>query len=293
MSALAPLKELPSPFLASPAWLAAHLDDPRVRVLDATTHLVPRSDKPYDVLPGRLDFERSHIPGARFVDMDGELSDPEHDLHFMVPPTQHFNRSLGQQGIGNDALIVAYSTANHWWAARLWWLLRLFGHDAVAVLDGGFQEWTRLGLPVESGRARARPQATFQARREPTGVAARGDVLQALGRQDTCVLNALRPEQHAGTGGTQYGRPGHISGSVNIPSANVVDANNRFRPADELHAIFAPALARPRVIAYCGGGIAAASSVFCLQMLGHGDVRLYDGSLSEWAPDASLPMETL
>ena len=115
--------------------------------------------------------------------------------------------------------------------------------------------------------------------------------MAAIGAGDVCTLNALRPDQHAGSGGTVYGRLGHIKGSINVAAVNVVDANNEFKSAEVLREQFADALAKPRVITYCGGGIAASSATMLLTMLGHKNVQLYDASLSEWAPDPTLPME--
>jgi thiosulfate/3-mercaptopyruvate sulfurtransferase len=123
-------------------------------------------------------------------------------------------------------------------------------------------------------------------------IATREDILAAVGRGETCTVNALRPEQHAGTGGVHYGRRGHITGSVNIPALHHIRPDNTFRDADELRALFAPALAAPEVLTYCGGGIAATSVALVLAMLGHERVKVYDNSLTEWAADPALPMET-
>jgi thiosulfate/3-mercaptopyruvate sulfurtransferase len=123
-------------------------------------------------------------------------------------------------------------------------------------------------------------------------VASRADVLAAIGRADTCTVNALRPEQHAGTGGVHYGRRGHITGSINIPALQHIRADNTFRDADELRAMFGPALAAPQVVTYCGGGIAATSVALVLAMLGYDRVKVYDNSLTEWAADPALPMQT-
>jgi thiosulfate/3-mercaptopyruvate sulfurtransferase len=280
-------------FLVDADWVAAHLDAPDVVVLDATTHLVPQPDHPYDVISGRQDFHAGHIPGAQFADIDGELSDPDHPLHFMLPSPERFADAMAALGVSDHSTVVCYATANHWWATRLWWMLRVFGHDAVAVLDGGFQAWRAAGRAVETGDARGRPRGRFTARLRPELVADRDAVLAAIGAGDTCTVNALRPEQHAGGGNTNYGRPGHIRGSINLPAIDVVGSDHRFLPADELRRVLAPALATPRVITYCGGGIAASSVTMLLMMLGHPDVRLYDASLSEWAPDPALPMSTL
>lgn len=279
-------------FIVETDWLADHLDDPKVRVLDCTTHLMPPTQGgAYDVVSGRADFEKSHLPGAGFADIDNDLSDKNHRLHFMLPSPEFFAAAIGKLGVGDDTKVILYSTANHWWATRLWWMLRVFGHDHAAVLNGGFYKWTREGRAVEQGPERLARQASFTARTRDGQVADKEDVLAAIGAGDVCTLNALRPDQHAGTGGSVYGRLGHITGSINVAAVNVVNGNNEFKSADELRVQFADALAKPRVITYCGGGIAASSTTMLLTMLGHNNVQLYDASLSEWAPDPTLPME--
>jgi thiosulfate/3-mercaptopyruvate sulfurtransferase len=280
-------------YLVGTQWLAEHLADPQVRVLDGTTHLPPLPDLSlYDVVSGRADFEKGHIPGAGFVDIEHELSTPHLRLHFMLPTAEAFAAAMGRLGIGNDTHVVTYATGNHWWATRLWWMLRVFGHDRVSVLDGGFQKWQSEGRPLETGAPRAQAPRAFTARMRPEMIATREDILAAVGRGETCTVNALRPEQHAGSGGVHYGRRGHITGSVNIPALHHIRPDNTFRDADELRALFAPALAAPEVLTYCGGGIAATSVALVLAMLGHERVKVYDNSLTEWAADPALPMET-
>jgi thiosulfate/3-mercaptopyruvate sulfurtransferase len=279
-------------FIVETDWLAEHLNTPNVRVLDCTTHLMPPTQGgPYDVVSGGADFEKSHIPGAGFADIDNELSDKTHRLHFMLPSPEYFANAIGKMGVSDDTKVILYSTANHWWATRLWWMLRVFGHDNAAVLNGGFQKWSREGRAVEQGPARLSEHLSFSAKMRDGLVANKEDVLAAIGVGDVCTLNALRPDQHAGTGGSVYGRLGHITGSINIAAVNVVDASNEFKSAEILRKQFAEALAKPRVITYCGGGIAASSTTLLLTMLGHKNVQLYDASLSEWAPDPTLPME--
>jgi thiosulfate/3-mercaptopyruvate sulfurtransferase len=279
-------------FIVQTDWLAEHLDDPNVRVLDCTTHLMPpKQGGAYDVVSGLADFEKSHIRGAGFADIDNELSDKNNRLHFMLPTKEYFATAIGKLGVGDDTKVILYSTANHWWATRLWWMLRVFGHDNAAVLNGGFQKWSRQGHAVEQGPERLARQVSFTAKMRDGYVASKADVLAAIGAGDVCTLNALRPDQHTGTGGAVYGRLGHIKGSINIAAVNVVDANNEFKSVDVLREQFAEALSKPRVITYCGGGIAASSATMLLTMLGHKNVQLYDASLSEWAPDATLPME--
>ncbi len=279
-------------FIVETSWLAEHLSDPNLRVLDCTTHLFPPTKGgAYDVVSGREDFEKGHIPGAGFADIDNELADKNHSLRFMMPTPEFFANAIGKLGVGDNTKVVLYSTANHWWATRLWWMLRVFGHDNAAVLNGGFQKWSRERRPVEQGLARLSRHFPFTPKSREGHVAGKEEVLAAIGDGEICTLNALRPDQHAGTGGTVYGRLGHIKGSINIAAVNVVDANNEFKPAEILRAQFADALAKPKVITYCGGGIAASSATMLLTMLGHHNVQLYDASLSEWAPDPILPME--
>lgn len=281
-------------FLVSTEWLAAHLHDPKVRVLDATTHLPPKPDfSLYDVVPGIKDFEKAHIPGTAFIDIEHDVSTPHPRLHFMLPQAPQFAAAMARLGVSDDTLVVCYATGFHWWATRLWWMLRVFGHDRVAVLDGGFQKWQAEGRPTETGPAAPRPAGQFTARQPRSGmVAGRDDVLEAIGRSDTSIVNALRAEQHEGRGGVHYGRRGHIAGSINIPSVEHLNADHTFKSPQELRKLFAEPLGKPRVLTYCGGGIAATSVALVLAMLGHDDVRVYDASLTEWAADPVLPMET-
>jgi thiosulfate/3-mercaptopyruvate sulfurtransferase len=280
-------------YLVNTDWLAGQLSNPLVRIVDCTTHLPPLPDfSLYDVVSGRADFEKAHVPRATLVDIEHDVSTPHPRLHFMLPSPERFADAMGSLGIGDETQVVAYSTANHWWATRLWWMLRVFGHDGACVLDGGFQKWQREGRPVQSGPPKSRTAAHFTPRYRPELVATKADVLAAIGTAQSCTVNALRKEQHAGTGGVHYGRRGHIKGSINIPAVEHIRQDNTFKSADELRGMFASALARPEVITYCGGGIAATSVALALAMLGYDRVKVYDNSLTEWAADSSLPMET-
>ncbi|MBX9699919.1 MAG: sulfurtransferase [Acetobacteraceae bacterium] len=282
-------------FIVSTEWLAANLHDPTLVVLDGTTHLIPDPRITYTVKSGREDFEKGHIPGAQFVDLQEDLSDPAAlPLRFMAPRPEALAAALRRFGVSRDSRVVLYSTANLWWATRVWWLLRMIGFDNAAVLDGGFQAWAREGRPVETGPGRPRPPGDAQVVRVRDLMVGKDAVRAAIGDAAVCTVNALLPQQHAGTGGNSYGRPGHIAGSVNLPAAQLLDAaTNRLLPPAALRDKFAAigALDR-RVIAYCGGGIAASADAWALVMLGHEDVVIYDASLSEWAKDESLPMAT-
>jgi thiosulfate/3-mercaptopyruvate sulfurtransferase len=280
-------------FLVDAATLEGRLGAPDLRILDCTTNLIPDPKTVYRAIPARADFEEGHIPGAQFVDVQRDLSDDTHRFRFMLPSADVFTASMRRFGVDESDRIVLYSTANPWWATRVWWLLRVFGCDAAAVLDGGWQKWRREGRPLETGPGKPRPPGNFVVREVRALMAGKEEVLRAIGDGAVCTLNALSAGQHAGTGGTSYGRLGRIKGSANLPAAHLIDpATNAFLPADELRRRFGRVGAFDKeVITYCGGGIAASADAFALVMLGHPKVRLYDASLSEWASDPSLPME--
>jgi thiosulfate/3-mercaptopyruvate sulfurtransferase len=282
-------------YLVETDWLAANLGDPKLVVLDGTIHLIPDPKITYVVKSGCEDFEKGHIPGAQFLDLQADLSDnAKLPLRFMLPKAAEFAAAMRRFGISDDSKIVTYSTANPQWATRVWWVLRVYGFDNAAVLNGGFQKWAREGRAVETGPGKGRPAGNFSERPAKPLMADKHDVLAAIGDGAVCTINALQAPQHAGTGGNTYGRPGHIKGSVNVPTVGLVDpATNTFLPPDRLRAQFDKVHAfDKKVITYCGGGIAASATAHALVMLGHPDVRLYDASMSEWAIDDSLPMET-
>jgi thiosulfate/3-mercaptopyruvate sulfurtransferase len=279
-------------FLVETDWLEQHLTD--VVVLDCTVHLIPDPKTTYTVKPARDDFESGHIPGAQFCDVARDVSDTTAKYNFMRPAPDAFAAAMRRFGISNGTRVVTYSTGNVWWATRVWWLLREFGHDNAAVLNGGWQKWQADSRPIQTGPESARPAGDFTVKQVRNLMADREEVKAAIGNPGICTLNALAAAQHTGSGGNSYGRPGRIAGSVNLPAAHLLDpATNTFLPADELRIRLAAvgALDRP-VIAYCGGGIAASADAMVLTMLGHENVRIYDASLSEWAKDPSLPMET-
>jgi thiosulfate/3-mercaptopyruvate sulfurtransferase len=282
-------------FLIETADLAALIDDPRLRVLDCTVHLIPNPDIGYVAKPGREDFEQGHIPGAQFIDLQADLSAPHPKLRFMLPSADAFAAAMGRFGVDSDSRVVIYSTTTPQWASRVWWMLRNYGFDGAAVLNGGFKKWAGEGRPVETGAAKSRPPAKFTVRTDRKLMVDKEAVLAAIGDEAICTINALSREQHTGTGGTVYGRVGRIAQSVNVPAAGLLDpGTGAYLPAEQLRAKFAAvgAFAAPRVVTYCGGGIAASSDALILTMLGHPDVRLYDASMSEWSNDPSLPMET-
>ena len=283
--------------LIETAALETSLGMRELRIVDCTTWLKPAEpgdDAPYRVVPGRAEYDAAHIPGAVFLDIQGTISDPDTRLRFMAPTAERFADAMGALGIGDESRVVLYSAGSIMWATRVWWMLRAFGFDRAAVLDGGWEKWTAEGRPVFSAPERF-PPAHFSAALRPGRFVDRAWVLSRLGDGDTAMVNALAPEFHLGSGPSRYGRPGRIPGSVNVPAARLLDpSNGAFVPLDEARRLHEEAGIAPdrHVVAYCGGGISATVGLFLLHQLGYRDLTLYDGSMGEWAHDPGLPIET-
>jgi thiosulfate/3-mercaptopyruvate sulfurtransferase len=284
--------------LITTAELAGILDRPDLRLLDCTTYLEYQpegSGIPYIAVPGRHTFETGHIPGADFLDLQGEFSEPNIELHFMMPATAQLEAAFGRHGIGANSQVVLYSIGSAMWATRFWWMLRSLGFENVAVLDGGLYKWKAEGGAIESGPARGYPPAIFTAKPQAGYFVDKHKTLAASTERNTVVVNALNPQLHKGLEPSRYGRPGRIPGSVNVSAATLFDPTTKaFVPLAEAEAKFASqGLAKDkRVVAYCGGGISATIDLFLLYRLGYDNLSLYDGSMGEWAKGAAMPIET-
>jgi thiosulfate/3-mercaptopyruvate sulfurtransferase len=283
--------------LISTEQLAAILGQPTLRVYDCTTYLEPPppgSDDPYLAVPGRHTFEQAHIPGADFLDLQGEFSDPATKLRFMMPAPELLAAAFGRHGLGNGHRIVLYSIGTMMWATRFWWMLRSLGFDNAAVLDGGLDKWRAEARPLESGEPKGYSPAVFTAKPRPGFFTDSNAVKAALGRTDHVIVNALGPQFHKGLEPSRYGRPGRIPGSVNVSAASLMQPTKQLIAPTEAEATFtSQGITKDKnVIAYCGGGISATIDLFLLHQLGYNNLTLYDGSMGEWAKDASLPIET-
>jgi thiosulfate/3-mercaptopyruvate sulfurtransferase len=278
--------------LVSTEWLATHLGAADLRVFDVTVFLYPNPQgRGYRVESGRDRFAESHIPGSAFLDLVEELSAPDIGLPFMMPPPEVAAEKLGAAGVGADSRVVAYSAGSVMWATRLWWMLRSLGFDRVAVLDGGFGKWRREDRPL-TREVSTYPPARMPISPRPSLWADLSEMRQVAAEGRTCTINALSPDVYSGEKNV-YGRPGHIPGSHNVFYDTLLDPQSGiFRPLEELRERFATtgALASPRVVTYCGGGISATMDALALTLLGHPNVAVYDGSMSEWARHAELPL---
>jgi thiosulfate/3-mercaptopyruvate sulfurtransferase len=267
--------------LVSTGWLAQHLGDRDLVVVDSSWHM-PASGR-----NGRDEFLQAHIPGACFLDID-EVADRSNPAPHMLPTAAGFRGAMERLGIGRDARIVVYDNSPIHTAARGWFMLRHFGAKQVAVLDGGFEKWRAEGRPTESGEP-SNGAAQFDAQ-ERSDVFTKEQILAGAG----CPLvdargrgrfEATEPEPRPGIAG------GHIPGARNLPFGQLYNTDGTFRSPAELRRIFADAGIDPcrPFIASCGSGVTATSLIFASHLLGADSGRLYDGSWSEWGADPATP----
>ena len=279
--------------LATVEWLAEHLDDPSVRVVDARFAIRPTAGRTLEAVAERDAYREAHIPGAVFVDVMGDLSDADDPVVVVSP--ERFEDLMSRLGIGDGTTVVVYDGQGGTWAARLWWALRYYGHDAVMLLDGGFTCWLAAGLQVDSEVPDPSP-ATFTARVRPELRVDADQVAQAIGCDDVCIVDAL-PEVFFTGAARLYPnhRAGHIPTAHNVPAPSHVDpVTHRLLPASALARLWEPVGLEPsrRVITYCGGGVFGAYALFALHVMGHQNAALYDASWMEWGADPSRPVET-
>ncbi|MFF2484655.1 sulfurtransferase [Paenibacillus sp. NPDC058071] len=283
------------PLTVDTAWLAERLEDPNLRLLDATTFLqIPPEGGYYKIWSGREAYDQSHIPGAVFADIYKELSDPDGKYPFTVPTQNYFSEKIGGLGVGaEETYVVVYDqgTGPSSWASRLWWLLRLSGYDQVAVLEGGLAKWTGEGRPVTDAPG-SYPPAIFDRVRRPELLATKEEVKAAIEDESAIIVDSLSPASYNGESDT-YERNGHIPTSINLfiathlePGTNLLQSDDVLRERLEPVGVLDEG---KKVITYCGGGIAATWNALVLAKLGK-EVAVYDGSLTEWTADPSLPL---
>jgi thiosulfate/3-mercaptopyruvate sulfurtransferase len=275
--------------LVSTEWLAGHLADPHVRVLDA-------SFKQPGVTPtARADYAAGHIPGAVFFDID-DVAEPGTSLPHMIPSPERFAAKMAERGIGNGDKVVVYDANGLSSAGRAWWLLRLFGHDNVALLDGGLPKWKAEDRALETAEPII-PERKFAARFDPALARSKADVLGNVTSHREQVVDARSAGRFDGSAEETWPgrRRGHIPGSRNLPFDQVTDPKTKqLKSAEELAGLFRDAgvhFDQP-VVASCGSGVTACALAFAAYLIGRDRVAIYDGSWSEWGLPDGPPIET-
>lgn len=289
-------------FLVETDWLAEHLHDPHLRIVDMRGYVRsveregPDGAKIQDAhyVGARDEYEQEHIPGAVYIDWSSDIVDPDDVVEAQVAPAERFAEVLGRLGIGDQHLVVAYdSHPASQFATRLWWALNYYGHTQVVVLNGGLPKWKREQRPLTSTAPTYEP-TSFTPATQPQLRATAQELLVMLGQQGMTLVDARDTGQYSGQVTRGEGRAGHIPGALSLPREELIDPQTgTFRSNEELQQIFTSAGVAPEqhVVAYCNGGVAATTVLFSLAMLGYPRLTNYDGSWNEWGSRADLPTE--
>lgn len=276
--------------LVSTHWLAEHLDNPRIRVVDIRGHVLPASEPPPHYFAHRDAYEESHIPGAVFIDWTTDIVEPGTFSYDIANP-ERYAACMSRSGIGDDSIVIAYDDASGMFAARLWWTLLYYGHRQVAVLDGGWQKWLAEQHPVTSAIPSISP-VSFTARIDER-VFADAQTIAAC-RANATLLDVRTLSEFRGET-SRVERKGRIPNAINLPRNDLLADDGTLLKTEQLRLRFAEiglTAGADEIITYCNAGVSASYALLALHVAGYHNGRVYDGSWKDWATNAANPIES-
>jgi thiosulfate/3-mercaptopyruvate sulfurtransferase len=273
--------------LVTTDWLAEHIHDDNLRIVDIRGHVIPASQPHPHYFAHRAEYEASHIPNAVFVDWTSDIVEPD-TVSYDVANSQRYQALMESLGIGDDDFVVAYDDADGMFAARFWWTMNYYGHEQVAILDGGWQKWTAENHPVSSDKPEIK-SATFTPKPQSNWNTTANEILET----QPVLIDVRSLAEFAGEA-SRAKRKGHIPGAINIPRSKLVSPEGTLRPVAELQQIFADAgitQDAQHIVVYCNGGVSASYGLVALQKAGLKGGRIYDGSWKDWGNDDTKSIE--